>query len=121
MVVGGHDQRVESIAFSPDGERIVSGSFDSSLRLWNAHTLTPLISLRGHDGPVNGVSFSADSKRIYSVSFDNTGLPEGTYFGSITVNSQTAANSPSARAARQTSPRSQHRAGWCVPARTGQW
>ena len=33
---------MKSVAFSPDGSRIVSGGFDSGIRLWNATTRTPI-------------------------------------------------------------------------------
>ena len=71
-VLEGHDQRVSSVAFSRDGDRIVSGSYDRSVRLWNAHTLEPLLSLRGHTDPVTAVAFSADGNDVLSSSFDNT-------------------------------------------------
>ena len=32
----GHTRRVYSVAFSPDGQRIVSGSFDKTLKIWDA-------------------------------------------------------------------------------------
>ncbi len=34
--------RIQSVAFSEDGTRIVSGGFDSAIRLWDARTLTPV-------------------------------------------------------------------------------
>jgi len=68
-----HSSLVYSVAFSPDGSRIVSGSTDNALRLWDANTgaLTGE-PLHGHDGPVNSVAFSPDGSRIVSGSWDNT-------------------------------------------------
>ncbi|KIJ39160.1 hypothetical protein M422DRAFT_175557, partial [Sphaerobolus stellatus SS14] len=34
----GHTGLVNSVAFSPDGERVVSGSYDQTIQIWNAHT-----------------------------------------------------------------------------------
>ncbi|MFN7899359.1 MAG: WD40 repeat domain-containing protein [Synechococcaceae cyanobacterium] len=42
----GHTNSVNSVAFSPDGSRLVSGSDDNTLRLWNAATGKPILFLR---------------------------------------------------------------------------
>lgn len=62
---------VRSVAFSPDGERIASGSDDSTIRVWDAATgelVRP--ALEGHQGSVQYIAFSPDGKRV--VSDDNT-------------------------------------------------
>jgi len=64
---------VISIAFSPDGRRIVSGSVDKTLRLWNAATGEAIgAPLQGHGGEVQSVAFSPDGRRIVSGSEDKT-------------------------------------------------
>ncbi|MBE9030531.1 WD40 repeat domain-containing protein, partial [filamentous cyanobacterium LEGE 11480] len=64
---------VWSVAFSPDGKRIVSGSRDATLRLWDAQTGQPIGQpLKGHSNPVLSVAFSPDGKRIVSGSWDKT-------------------------------------------------
>jgi WD40 repeat protein len=71
--LGGHTNAVESVAFSPDGTRIVSGSADNTLRLWDARQGDVLGEpLRGHTSWVASVAFSPDGKRIVSGSADNT-------------------------------------------------
>ncbi|CCA75993.1 related to WD40-repeat protein (notchless protein) [Serendipita indica DSM 11827] len=67
----GHEDAVISIAFSPDSSQIVSGSHDSTVRLWDADTGTQLgPPLRGHKGSVSAVAFSPDGLRVISGSSD---------------------------------------------------
>jgi WD40 repeat protein len=60
-----------SVAFSPDGTRIVSGSLDT-LKVWYAESGGELMTLRGHEQLVQSVAFSPDGKRIVSGSSDST-------------------------------------------------
>jgi WD40 repeat protein len=64
---------VKSVAFSPNGTRIVSGSDDNTLRLWDARSGQPIgAPLLGHESWVLSVAFSPDGTRIVSGSDDNT-------------------------------------------------
>jgi WD40 repeat protein len=61
------------VAFSPDGKRVVSGSYDKTVRLRDATTGKPIGGpLKGHDETVNSVAFSPDGTRIVSSSADRT-------------------------------------------------
>ena len=60
----GHTGPVTSAAFSPDGTRILTGSWDRTARVWDARTGTTLFELKGHTGGVNSVAFSPDGLRI---------------------------------------------------------
>jgi WD40 repeat protein len=68
----GHSRGVTSVAFSPDSKRIVSGSYDKTVRLWNTVAGVALETLKGHLGFVTSVAFSSDDKRIVSRSYDKT-------------------------------------------------
>ncbi|MET3606147.1 hypothetical protein ABIC99_003983, partial [Sphaerotilus sulfidivorans] len=62
-----------AVAISPDGSRIVSGSEDNTLRLWDARSGNPIGEpLKGHSSSVSSVAFSPDGSRIVSGSEDNT-------------------------------------------------
>jgi tRNA A-37 threonylcarbamoyl transferase component Bud32 len=71
-ILQGHMDYVTSIAFSPDGQRIASGSWDNTLKVWDAASGQATLTLRGHTGVVSSVAFSPDGKRIVSGSEDNT-------------------------------------------------
>jgi WD40 repeat protein/sterol desaturase/sphingolipid hydroxylase (fatty acid hydroxylase superfamily) len=68
----GHADLVCTVALSPDGERVVSGSFDRSVKVWNATTGLAVQTLTGHDGPVSSVAISSDGRTIVSGSQDGT-------------------------------------------------
>ncbi|KAG6327555.1 hypothetical protein ID866_11532 [Astraeus odoratus] len=73
MTINGHRSIVSSVAFSPDGKRIASGSWDNTICLWDAETGFQLGSaLKGHTLNVTSVAFSPDGKRIASGSKDKT-------------------------------------------------
>ena len=71
-ISGGRSRSVRSVSFSPDVMRIVSGSDDNTVRVWDAVTGEVISTFMGHGGPVNSVSFSPDGSRIVSGSDDNT-------------------------------------------------
>ena len=68
----GHTHFVTSVAFSPDGNQIVSGSWDWSVRVWDAKTGEQLRELQGHTNYVKSVAFSPDGKQIVSGSVDQS-------------------------------------------------
>ena len=69
MTLKGH---TNSVAYSPDGKRIVSGSSDKTLKVWDAATGQDLLTLKGHTNSVTSVCSSPDGRRIVSASADKT-------------------------------------------------
>ncbi len=68
----GHLEEVTSVAFSSDGQRIVTGSWDQTAKVWEAPSGRQLHSLRGHSLPIWCVAFSPDGQRIVTGSWDGT-------------------------------------------------
>ncbi len=66
----GHDGSVHAVAFSSDGELLVTGGNDNTVKLWNVESGKTLYTFRGHNGPVKAVEFSPDGHRIASGSTD---------------------------------------------------
>ena len=67
----GHLDVVTSVAFSPDGQRVVTGSLDNEAKVWEAASGRELLKLKGHSDGVNSVAFSPDGQRIVTGSLDN--------------------------------------------------
>jgi WD40 repeat protein len=67
-VLEGHTDVVWSVAFSPNGKRLVSASDDLTVRVWDVATGKELHALRGHTISPYGAVFSPDGKRIASAS-----------------------------------------------------
>jgi hypothetical protein len=59
-------------AFSPDGTRALSGSWDQTIRLWAVASGECVRTFDGHYAAVLGVAFSGDGGTAVSTSFDNT-------------------------------------------------
>ncbi|MDY0093723.1 MAG: hypothetical protein RBT80_13595 [Candidatus Vecturithrix sp.] len=71
-VLRGHEERVWSAAFSPDGKRVVTASGDNTARVWEAASGQELTVLRGHEGEVVSAVFSPDGTRLVTASWDGT-------------------------------------------------
>jgi len=69
----GHEDSICSVAFSPNSQIIVSGSWDRTIRLWNLRGKPIGLPFRGHEGRVHAVAFShPDGQMIVSGSADST-------------------------------------------------
>ena len=70
----GHGGMVRAIDISPDGARVLTGSFDFTARLWDFVEQTEIGVLDAHAGPVTNVAFLPDGKRALTTSDDKTAI-----------------------------------------------
>jgi WD40 repeat protein/tRNA A-37 threonylcarbamoyl transferase component Bud32 len=68
--LSGHADSVLTVAFSPDGERIASGSADGQIKVWDRRSAREVLTLRGHTATVTVVAFSPDGNQLASGSAD---------------------------------------------------
>lgn len=68
----GHTNFVSSVAMSPDGQYVVSGSWDHSVRVWSLQTSQCVATLQGHTSDVESVAVSPDGQHVVSGSGDGT-------------------------------------------------
>ena len=75
-----HSEGIYDACFSPNGTHIASGSYDRTVRMWNAMDGTVVRTFSEHDGDVLGVHFSPDSNHLLSYASDGS-----VYIRSITL------------------------------------
>ncbi|AFY99759.1 serine/threonine-protein kinase [Calothrix sp. PCC 6303] len=68
----GHAEAISSIAITPNGETIASGSHDQTIKLWNSQTGKLIRTIYGHTLPVSAVAISPDGQQLVSGSLDET-------------------------------------------------
>ncbi|MBX7133085.1 MAG: AAA-like domain-containing protein [Fimbriimonadaceae bacterium] len=72
LTIHGHSENVLSLAFSPNGGLVATGSMDGTAKVWDAETGKELLTLKGYPGDIYSVAFSPDGKRIATASTDGT-------------------------------------------------
>ena len=72
MVLEGHEHGVWSVAVTPDGKKIVSGSVNGPLKVWDLESGECRATLEGHTSSVPGVAVTPDGKKVVSSSWDKT-------------------------------------------------
>ncbi|MCA9212650.1 MAG: protein kinase [Planctomycetales bacterium] len=80
MVLEGHTKQVNSVAYSPDGEILLSASDDGLINIWSANSGTLITTLRSHKSDVNEVHFSPDGKWFASCGGDGVKIWDGVSF-----------------------------------------
>jgi WD40 repeat protein len=70
--LSGHSDWVQAVAVTADGKRVISGSRDNTVKVWNLETGEEQLTLSGHSDWVLAVAVTADGKRVISGSDDNT-------------------------------------------------
>lgn len=68
----GHSSDVNSVAFSPDGQILATGSDDKTIKVWNLKTRQKIHTLNGHYGWVWAVAIAPDGKTLASAGADKT-------------------------------------------------
>jgi WD40 repeat protein/energy-coupling factor transporter ATP-binding protein EcfA2 len=71
-VLKGHEDRIRSAVFSPNGQRAATASDDKTARIWDAGTGQVITILAGHGGAVMSAEFSPDGRRAVTASADKT-------------------------------------------------
>ena len=72
MVLQGHKDSVAGVAVTPDGKKIVSGSIDNTLKVWDLESGQCLATFEGHASGVWGVAVTPDGSKAVSGSTDMT-------------------------------------------------
>ncbi|MCA9214135.1 MAG: protein kinase [Planctomycetales bacterium] len=68
----GHTQEIYDLAYSPDGSKIATTSFDSSIKLWDISSINQFVNVGKHTGYALAIAFSPDGKHIVSGGADET-------------------------------------------------
>src|SRR5206468_208834 len=75
LVLGGHTAYISTLAFSPDGRWVVTGSDDKTVRLWDLTAQTPRVDpivFREHEDAIRYVFISAETHWLITTSYDGT-------------------------------------------------
>lgn len=70
LVYRGHASAITALAWSPNGGRLVSGSWDNTIHIWETATGAPLLRYKGHTAGITAVAWSPNRKFVASGSDD---------------------------------------------------
>jgi WD40 repeat protein len=71
QTLNSHTGAVSFLTFSPDGQFLISGSSDKTIKLWNAKTGQLIRTLRGHTDQIRWLAISPDSQSLASIGSQN--------------------------------------------------
>ena len=74
--IAGHSATIRTVAISPDGKTLATGSEDKTVKLWNLDTGELIDTIAGHSDPIKSVAFSPDGKILASAC--NMAFQDGT-------------------------------------------
>jgi WD40 repeat protein len=85
---GGHSAQVTDLAFTPDGENIVSASNDKTIRIWDWQSGVTLRTIRGYlgngsDGKIFAVAVSPDGKTVAAGGYFGASLGDKPPYGDV--------------------------------------
>jgi len=72
--IKGHWGKINDLCFSSDQKRLISGSTDTSTKIWDVQTVAELITLKEHSKSVNSITISPDSRKIISAGSDKLAI-----------------------------------------------
>ncbi|MEW4488784.1 protein kinase [Thalassoglobus sp. JC818] len=67
----GHSSSIHALCFSNDGELLISGGRDNSIKVWDTKSVSTIKTFRGHFGEVRAVDVSSDGRTIFSGAKDS--------------------------------------------------
>jgi WD40 repeat protein/serine/threonine protein kinase len=70
--LNGHSAPIQCVVWSPDGQRVLTGSADHTAKIWDAVSGTELRTLTGHRAWITSAAFSPDGQRVVTGSSDHT-------------------------------------------------
>ena len=70
--LAGHTDSIKSVAISPDGSKVITGSLDNTAKIWNISDGSLVTTLSGHEGGITSVAISSDGSKVFTGSWDKT-------------------------------------------------
>ena len=75
MFVSGENEKCYSVAFSPDGTKVISSSSDNTIRLWDVKTGKAIgESWQDYNDSIHSVAFSPDGTKVVTGDFYNSAV-----------------------------------------------